>query len=292
MTNRARYLIAFTVLSIAAALLLPAVPQPSGYHDFADHRAMLGVANFFDVASNFGFLLVGIAGLVIVIRPSTRFEFNSERWPYAIFFFGVLLTAVGSAYYHLAPDNERLFWDRLPMTIAFMPLIAAQVADRINVRAGLALLLPMLLVGAASVLYWRATEQAGAGNVVPYVILQGYSVVILLAIALLWPSRYTRSNDIYWVLAAYVIAKFLELSDKELLALGNFVSGHTLKHLAAAVAGLVVCRMLVLRTLREPEVRDAAETAGDSDCLARRRDTGHCLSTGPPATVDSHLSAR
>lgn len=273
MTNRTRCLIAFTVLSIAAALLLPAVPQPAGYHDFADHRPMLGVANFLDVASNLGFLLVGVAGLVVVMRPRTRFEFNRERWPYAVFFFGVLLTAVGSAYYHLAPDNERLFWDRLPMTIAFMSLIAAQVVDRIDIRAGLALLLPMLLAGAGSVLYWRATERAGVGNVLPYAILQGYSVVILLAIALLWPSRYTRGNDIYWVLAAYVIAKLLESFDKALLALGNIVGGHTLKHLAAAVAGLVICRMLARRTLREPEARSAVETAGST-------------------AIDSRLSAR
>jgi hypothetical protein len=251
MANRKSYIIWFTVLSIVAAVLLPARPQPVAYHNFADHRAMFGVANFLDVASNIGFLLTAIAGLAVVLRPRTRFEFSSERWPYALFFLGMLLTAVGSAYYHLAPDNERLFWDRLPMTIAFMALIAGQVVDRISVRAGLTLLLPMLLVGATSVVYWRATERAGVGNVVPYGVLQGYSVVILLLIAILHPSRYTRGNDIYWVFAGYVLAKLLELFDRELLAFGNLASGHTLKHIAAAVAGFMVCRMLMLRTMRE-----------------------------------------
>ena len=264
MAKRTWYIIAFTALSIAAAFLLPAMPQPPEYHHFADRRTMYGVANFLDVASNVGFLLAGIAGLVVVIRPRTRFEFSSERWPFAIFFSGMLLTALGSSYYHLAPDNERLFWDRLPMTIAFMSLIAAQLVDRINVRAGLALLLPMLLVGAVSVIYWRATERAGAGNVIPYGVLQGYSVVILLLIALLQPSRYTRGNDIYWVFALYVIAKVFELFDEPFLALGHFVSGHTLKHLAAAGAGFVVCRMLMLRTLREPQSRQEAARAGKS----------------------------
>ena len=252
MASRKSYIIAFTVLSIGAAVLLPARPQPVAYHNFADHRAMFGVANFLDVASNLGFLLTAFAGFVVVFRPRTRFELRSERWPYAIFFLGMLLTAVGSAYYHLAPDNERLFWDRLPMTIAFMALIAGQVVDRISVRAGLALLLPMLLVGAASVFYWRATERAGAGNVMPYGVLQGYSVVILLLIAILYPSRYTRGNDVYWVFACYVLAKLLELFDRQLLAFGHLVSGHTLKHVAAAAAGFIVCRMLMLRTLREP----------------------------------------
>jgi hypothetical protein len=164
----------------------------------------------------------------------------------------VLLTALGSGYYHLAPDNERLFWDRLPMTIAFMSLIAAQVVDRIDVRAGLALLVPMLLVGAASVLYWRATERAGAGNVIPYAVLQGYSVVILFLLAWLHPSRYTRGNDIYWVFAGYVIAKLLETFDRQLYELGHLTSGHSLKHVAAGVAALVVGRMLWLRRLQSP----------------------------------------
>ena len=257
MTTRTWTILAFTALSIAAAFLLPAMPQPTEYHDFADQRHLFGVANFLDVLSNAGFLLVGIAGLVVVLKPGTLFEHQSERWPYAIFFVGLVLTALGSGYYHLLPDNERLFWDRLPMTIAFMSLIAAQIVDRISVRAGLVLLPPMLVVGMAAAVYWLVTERAGAGNVVPYGILQAYAVVMLLAIAWLYPSRYTHGNDIYWVFTAYVVAKVLETFDKELLAVGHLVSGHTLKHVAAAIAGLVVLRMLVLR----PRVGRWNETA-------------------------------
>jgi hypothetical protein len=253
MSVRTRHLIiiAFTALCLVAAWLLPAMPQPIEYHDFADHRTMLGVHNFLDVASNVGFLLAGVAGLIIVFLPRTCFEFSLERWPYAIFFAGMLLTAAGSAYYHLAPDNERLFWDRLPMTIAFMSLVASQIIERINVRAGLALLIPLLLVGAGSVIYWRLTERAGHGNVMPYGILQGYSVVILVLIERFHPSRYTRGTDIYLVFAAYVVAKLLETFDRQLYALDHVVSGHTLKHLAAAAAGYFVCRMLLRRRLQE-----------------------------------------
>jgi hypothetical protein len=171
-----------------------------------------------------------------VFSGRARFEFPAERWPYAVFFAGVLMTAAGSAWYHLAPDNETLFWDRLPMTIAFMGLIASQVVERISVRAGLVLLGPMLLLGMASVVYWIATERAGAGNVLPYALLQGYAVVVLLMMAALLPSRYTR-------------AKLLEFFDGQVLAYSHLVSGHSLKHVAAAVAGVVVCRMLMQRTL-------------------------------------------
>lgn len=248
MQKRTRYILAFTAAVVAAAFLLPAVPQPLAYHDFADHRGGLGIGNVLDVVSNVAFLIAGVAGLVVVLRPRTRFASGVERWPYGVFFVGLALTAAGSAYYHLAPDNERLFWDRLPITIALMSLIAAQVVDRIGARVGLVLLAPMLLAGAGSAVYWIATERAGAGNLVPYVIVQGYAMVILVVLALAYPSRYTRGGDVYWVFAAYAIAKVMELLDKEILALGHLVSGHTLKHVAAALAGLVVCRMLVLRS--------------------------------------------
>ena len=245
--QRSAIVAGFTALCIIAALSWPPMPQPPDYHAFVDQRELFGIPNFFDVVSNVGFLIAGVTGLFVLARPSTRFDSGIERLPYVIFFAGLLLTCAGSSYYHLAPDNERLFWDRLPMTIAFMSLIASQIVERISLRIGMIALGPMLLVGAASVFYWRATERAGEGNVIPYGILQGYSVVILLLIAMLLPSRYTRGRDIYWVFAWYVIAKILEALDAYIHALGNLISGHTLKHLAACAAGLVICRMLMRR---------------------------------------------
>jgi hypothetical protein len=139
------------------------------------------------------------------------------------------------------------------MTIAFMGLLSSQIVDRVSVRAGLALLVPMLLVGMGSVVYWIVTERMGAGNVLPYGILQGYSVVVLLLMATLHRSRYTHANDVYFIFGWYVLAKVLESLDGEILALGHVVSGHSLKHVAAAAAGVVACRMLLRRTLVAPD---------------------------------------
>jgi hypothetical protein len=246
------WLIALTVLAILAALLLPAVRQPLDYHDFADQRHAHGIDNFLDVVSNVGFLVFGLMGLFIVGQGLACFERPLERWPYVIFFVGLVLTAAGSGYYHLDPNNETLFWDRLPMTIAFMGLVASQIVDRVSVRAGLVLLPPALLVGVASVIYWLITERLGAGNVIPYGILQAYTILVVLLLAIVNPSRYTRGSDIYWVFAWYVLAKVLETYDTQVLAFSGLVSGHTLKHFAAAFAGYSVCRTLVKRTLREP----------------------------------------
>jgi hypothetical protein len=238
-----------SLLAIVAAWLVPAMPQSLAYHDFADQRTLFGIGNFMDVASNVAFALAGAAGLAVALGGRARFQSGIERWPYVVFFAGVLLTGAGSAYYHLAPDNETLFWDRLPMTIAFMALVASQVVDRISIRAGLVLLLPMLLLGAASVVYWRLTERAGAGNVMPYGILQVYSMAIVLLMATLTRSRYSLGHYLYWVFGWYLLSKFFETFDVEVMALGQLVSGHTLKHLAAAMAPAVICLMLTRRTL-------------------------------------------
>ena len=59
-------MLALTAAIVLAAGLLPAVPQPLDYHDFADKRAFLGIHNFVDVVANGAFLVVGLAGLLIV----------------------------------------------------------------------------------------------------------------------------------------------------------------------------------------------------------------------------------
>ena len=157
------------VLPIAAAVVaivtfaLPPIPQPLSYHNFADQRSWLGIHNFGDVVSNVPFAIVGLWGLALIgtLKPqqqSQHFADQSERWPYICVFFGLLLTAFGSSYYHLAPDNERLVWDRLPMTIVFMSMVAAVIAERISVRTGLLLWPLLLMIGASSVAQWRFSE--------------------------------------------------------------------------------------------------------------------------------------
>jgi hypothetical protein len=228
-------------------LFLPRIPQPQAYHHFADQRSFLGIPNFADVVSNVPFAVFGLWGLAFWLRsnsePNPHFVDRRERWPYLVVFVGVLLTAFGSAYYHLEPSNARLVWDRLPMTIAFMAVVAAMIAERINVRAGLWLLPILLLIGMSSVLQWYFSELGGAGDLRFYATVQAYSVLFVL-IVLLLPPRYTRSSDLAIVAGFYVLAKVLETLDKPIFELGHIVSGHTLKHLAAATAGYWILRML------------------------------------------------
>jgi hypothetical protein len=232
-------------------LFLPRIPQPQAYHNFADQRSFLGIPNFADVVSNVPFAVFGLWGLAFWLRSnsepnSSLFVDRRERWPYLVIFIGVLLTAFGSAYYHLEPSNARLVWDRLPMTVAFMAVVAAMIAERISVRIGLWLLPVLVLVGFSSVLQWYLSELRGAGDLRFYATVQAYSVLFVL-IVLLLPPRYTRSSDLAIVAGFYVLAKVLEILDKPIFELGHIVSGHTLKHLAAATSGYWILRMLQKR---------------------------------------------
>jgi hypothetical protein len=139
------------------------------------------------------------------------------------------------------------------MTVSFMSLIAAQIVDRVDARTGLLALVPMLLLGIGTAVYWILTERLGRGNVVPYAVLQAYSVIVLLQLAATHPSRYTHGGAIYAVFAGYLLAKGFEHFDREIFALTGAVSGHTLKHVAAGIAGLPVVYMLWRRRLAVAE---------------------------------------
>lgn len=241
-------LVAVTLAVIIAAILAPRIAQPLAYHNFADRRGWLGIPNFGDVLSNAGFAIVDLWGLLVLLEKPSRAQFvdSRERWPYLIVFAGMVLTAVGSAYYHLAADNDRLVWDRLPMTIVFMSLVAAMIMERISIPIGLVLLPILLLVGIASVVQWHISELRGASDLRFYAALQAYAVLLPLVILLL-PPRYTRSLDLVVVVGFYVLAKIMEAADRPIFAFGHIVSGHPIKHLAAAAAGLWILRMLQKR---------------------------------------------
>lgn len=197
--------------------LLAPVTQSAAYHAFADQRALLGIANFWNVVSNLAFVAAGIYG--------------ARRWrgaslPYRVVNAAAFLIAAGSAYYHLAPSNGTLYWDRLPMTLAFMSVLAAAFSER--------MLIPLLIAGAASVEVWRQT-----GDLRFYGAVQFVPMLALLAIPKWWP-----------MIGLYAVAKLLEHFDGALFAAIG-LSGHTLKHLAAAAA-----LALALRTLQSAHVRN------------------------------------
>lgn len=245
-----------------AALLLIAwqgpIPQPSGYHDFADRRHLLGIQNFWNVASNLPFLVLGGLGLLALLRGPTPGVLPPLRHAYFCFFIGAAMVALGSGYYHWSPDHTTLVWDRLPMTIAFMAFFAIMLGEQLEPRLGRAALWPLVLAGIASVVYWHLSENAGRGDLRPYVVVQFVPMLLVPLMLLLFHSRLNRTNLIWAVLAAYAVAKLFEAFDRPLFELTGLLSGHTLKHLAAAAGVYFMWRAVRVRQVEQGPKESAA----------------------------------
>ncbi len=242
-------LCAVTVITIIITGLFPRFGQSAEYHVFADSRTFYGVPNFLNVVSNGGFLVMGIIGLVLLIFRPKIFVFENfrERWPYVMFFTGILLTAFGSSWYHLAPSNDILLWDRLPMAIIFAAFLSITIMDRISVKAGLISIFPCTLIGISTVIYWYATEATGFGDLRPYVFMQFYPMIGIPLAMVLMPGRYTGSGYLLFLIGLYGCAKLLEVFDHQIYAHLHVVSGHTLKHIVASIALVTVFAMLRCR---------------------------------------------
>ena len=242
--NNPRHIVLIVVVVAAAAgiFLLPPIPQDPAYHAFADRRTMMGIPNALNVLSNIPFLLAGWLGLSAA-RSATS---GVQRTMYVALFGGVALTAFGSAYYHLAPDNARLVWDRLPMTIGFMGLLAAMLDERVSARAARVLFAPLLALGAFSVALWIWSEAQGAGDLRLYGFVQFGSLAVVLLLLVLYRAPYSGTPYLVAGLGAYGAAKVFEALDAQIYAIGHVVSGHTLKH--AVAAGGLAFVALMLRT--------------------------------------------
>lgn len=246
MNWRIGILIGLAAAAIVVVFLIDPVGQDPAYHDFADRRAWLGIPNFWNVVSNLPFLLAGLYGFACWRKAEWRE--SSDRWPWLILVIAACGVSIGSAYYHAWPDNRTLFWDRLPMTLGFMSILSAVISERIHARIGALLLAPFLLLGVLSIEVWRRGELTGVGDLRFYALVQFYPMLALPLLLLLFPARYTRASGMWTMGALYLLAKLFEPADRQVFRLtAGLMSGHALKHLAAAMALAVVFHMLSWR---------------------------------------------
>ena len=225
-------LVSLMTASLAALLLMPPLVQDQSYHQFADQRKLLGVPNFWNVISNLPFIAVGAVGL---------WQFHRQAAT-VVLFLGIFLTGFGSSYFHLNPNDATLFWDRLPMTLCFAAILAVVIEERVDVRAGSLMLWPLLAIGISSVLLWSWT-----GDLRLYAWAQFFPFVALILILQLFKPRYSGAR--YWAVAIafYALAKLFEHYDDEIFSVGSVLSGHTLKHLAAAMGSLAILKLFQMR---------------------------------------------
>ena len=206
--------------------MMQPIRQDQDYHQFADSRAFFGVDNAADVLSNIPFIVVGVMGLLMLWR-------RGGSRAYWVFFCAILATGFGSAYYHLAPDDGRMVWDRMPIAIAFMALLSAVVSEQVHAKAGNALLIPLVALGAASVWWWAKVD-----DLRPYLLVQYGGLAAIVGLCAWFPSR----NRLMLAAAGiYALAKVCELNDRLIFELtAGVLSGHTLKHVLAALALFVI----------------------------------------------------
>jgi len=130
------------------------------------------------------------------------------------------------------------------MTFSFAAILALVVKERVSAKAGALLLWPALAIGLFSLLLWRSTDDLRL-----YFWVQFFPGLAVLLLFLLCPPKYIGTY--YWISAAalYALAKVFEFSDGAVYSAGYFLSGHTLKHLAAAAACYAILRYFPTRRL-------------------------------------------
>ncbi|CAH2066718.1 unnamed protein product [Thlaspi arvense] len=261
------------VIFLVLMIVTPTIPQSQAYHDFADQRSFLGIPNALNVISNFPFLIIGLVGLVLCFYPDDYFRFRrviidfciylsetnksklklvksvlrGEKLGWTCFFVGVAAVSFGSSYYHLHPDDARLVWDRLPMTIAFTSIMAIFVIERIDEHKGTYSIVPLLLAGLVSILFFDDLR--------PYALVQFVPCIVIPLMAILLPPMYTHSTYWLWAAGFYLLAKVEEAADKPIYSFTHHIlSGHSIKHLCAAMVPVFLTLMLAKRTVQTERI--------------------------------------
>jgi len=237
--NRTIFFLAFTICCVIAVFFLPAIPQDAAYHRFADNRTFFNIPNFYNVISNIPFIIIGFVGLIHFFKTETLTFATLAR---VTLFAGVMLIGFGSGYYHWQPSNFSLVWDRIPMAIVFMSFFSIVIGAYINPKWGRVILIPFIMLGIGSVLRWYASEQAGHGDLRLYVLVQFYPMLAIPLIVFLFPASRRMRLEMVTLIVLYAVAKLVAYKDQEIFQTLT-ISGHSLKHLFAAGAVLMMLQM-------------------------------------------------
>jgi hypothetical protein len=224
-----------TAVTIITMCFIKPIAQNNNYHCFADARTLFNISNFLNVISNIPFLIIGFVGLML----TSALKKEVLRLHYFLFFIGVFLTGIGSAYYHLKPNNNTLVWDRIPMTISFMAFFSVVLSKFVHQKIGKQVLIPFILLGIISVLYWSVSENKGHGDLRFYILIQFLPILLSCISLCLYKKEPSYKKYIWLMIGLYLVAKLFETFDVSVYTNTHVISGHSIKHVFAALGTLV-----------------------------------------------------
>jgi hypothetical protein len=202
---------------------------------FVDVRGWWQIPHAANVLSNLPLAAAGLMGLCTL---RGREMGTATRLALLVFFTGLLLTSVGSASYHWAPDAQGLVWDRVGMAVSFAGVLSLGVAVRVGASCARLTLSMVLVLGVLS-----ACMPLTHGNVLPWAVVQFGSMALMVWLAMQKRLPDALSVSLCCLITLYALAKLLEVGDAAVYsATGEWVSGHSLKHVVAALAAWPVIR--------------------------------------------------
>ena len=235
-----------SVIMALVIMLVPPVSQDPAYQNFADQRYISGIPHFWNVVTNIPFLVLGITGFFKIQKQELTGILPDLFRAYLTFFLGLVLTGLGSGYYHLDPSNSTLAGDRMAITISFMSFFVLIFGESISTKTASRLLLPLLFLGLSSVVYWNITEKLGTGDLRFYALVQFLPMLLIPLMLLFYGSCLSGRRWILAILLVYGAAKITEMYDHQIYELIGF-SGHSLKHLIAAFGAFLFLKGLEVR---------------------------------------------
>ncbi|MCO7224252.1 ceramidase domain-containing protein [Pleionea sp. CnH1-48] len=224
-----------SLMALALFVVSEPIAQDTAYHHFADSTQYFSIQNALNVLSNLPFIVIGASFVKLLLRRKMSGQPVNNHHAFLWLFIGCFFVGLGSAYYHYNPNNMTLVWDRLPMAIAFMSLFVIALSDHFASIKSEKILWPLIAIGIFSVAYWWYGESLGQGDLRIYLLVQ-FLPMLMIPILLLFFDNNEGSKKAFWVLLGlYVIAKFFELLDAEVHHHLVYLSGHSIKHLVAAL---------------------------------------------------------
>jgi len=113
--------------------------------------------------------------------------------------------------------------------------------------------MPVLIFGVASVLYWHITEGLGKGDLRLYAIVQYLPMILIPLMIVMYESANTQKRFIIWGLVFYGLSKLFEALDESVFEMsGNLISGHSIKHVMAALGSFFVMKMFFISRPSKP----------------------------------------